>query len=71
MKKLYIQPLVEFEKSESFDILAGSPPGSVTGDDAINGPDSNNENIETNLGVGAGDGTDFAKQSTFFWDDEF
>lgn len=71
MKKLYIQPLVEFEKIESFDILAGSPTGSVTGDDAIKGPDSNNENIETNLGVGAGDGTDFAKQSTFFWDDEF
>lgn len=71
MKKPYIQPLVEFEKIESFDILAGSPTGSVTGDDAIQGPDSNNENIETNLGVGAGDGTDFAKQSTFFWDDEF
>lgn len=71
MKKIYIQPLVEFEKIESFDILAGSPPGSVTGYDAINGKDSNNENIETTLGVGAGDGTDFAKQSTFFWDDEF
>ena len=69
MKKIYIQPLVEFEKIESFDILAGSPPGSVTGDDAITGKDSNNENIETTLGVGAGDGNDFAKQSTFIWDE--
>lgn len=72
MKKPYIQPLVEFEKIESFDILAGSPTGSVTGDDAINGTVFNNENIDTYLGEGAGDGTDYgAKQSTFIWDDEF
>lgn len=71
MKKIYIQPLVEFEKIESFDILAGSPPGSVMGYDAINGTVPDNEKIETNLVEGAGDGTDFAKQSTFFWDDEF
>ena len=71
MKKLYIQPLVEFEKIESFDILAGSPTGSVTGDDAINGTDPNNEYIDTYFGEGAGDGSDFAKQSTFIWDDEF
>lgn len=71
MKKIYIQPQVEFEKIESFDILAGSPTGSVTGEDAIKGTDPNNENIDTNLGEGAGDGSDFAKQSTFIWDDEF
>lgn len=65
MKKLYIKPTLELELIEETDILAGSP--SVE----VKDYDDTKHQYEIPTKPEEGDGTDFAKQSTFFWDDEF
>ena len=65
MKKLYIKPTLELELIEETDILAGSP--SVE----VKDYDDTKHQYEIPTKPEEGDGTDFAKQSTFIWDDEF
>lgn len=66
MKKLYIQPLVEFEAIEASDILAGSP--TVDGNDFTN---NDFGNLDGKL-EGSDDDDQFGAKggSTFVWDEE-
>lgn len=66
MKKVYIQPTIEFELIETSDILESSWKSDT---DRFDGEDK--DAIDGK--VDSGDGTDVgdAKQSTFIWDDEF
>lgn len=66
MKKVYIQPSIEFEFIETSDILVSSwntKGNYFTGD---NKPD-----IDGELGGETEENFGEAKQSTFIWDDEF
>lgn len=65
MKKLYIKPTLELELIEETDILAGSA--------SVEVEEYDGEKYQYNIPTKPeeGNGTDFAKQSTFFWDDEF
>ncbi len=67
MKKLYIQPSIEFEAIETADILKSSwevNSGDFTGDNDSDSPSGSLEG-------GGSDEFGDAKQSTFIWDDEF
>lgn len=65
MKKLYIKPTLELELIEETDILAGSA--------SVEVEEYDGEKYQYNIPTKPeeGNGTDFAKQSTFIWDDEF
>lgn len=69
MKKLYIKPSIEVEAIEPSDMIASTIDVNANGFDAPEGAE-NDPNYGISQG-GPGDGSDFAKESTFIWDDEF